>query len=270
MGKENAQKLAVEAASGGILVFSDVSTVLEPGGVKSIVRNFNDPSVGCVSSVDRVIDQTGRVGGEGSYVRYEMFLRRLESRVNTLVGLSGSFFAARREACFPWSPELASDFNTLFNSVRIGLRGILDPESVGSYRDLEDEKKEYHRKVRTVLRGIRVFMNHVYLLNPFQYGLFSWQLLSHKLFRWMVPFAMILAFVSNLFLAQESLFYLAAFLIQVVFYTSALLGIWLDRLFIGSILKIFTYFVVVNLSILSAWYCYARGEQFVKWEPSAR
>jgi cellulose synthase/poly-beta-1,6-N-acetylglucosamine synthase-like glycosyltransferase len=269
-GKENAQKLAVEAASGEILVFSDVSTVLDPGGVMSIVRNFNDPCIGCVSSVDRVIGRDGRVGGEGSYVRYEMFLRRLESRVNTLVGLSGSFFAARREACFPWSPDLASDFNTLFNSVRIGLRGILDPESVGSYRDLEDEKKEYHRKVRTVLRGIRVFMNHVYLLNPFRYGFFSWQLLSHKLFRWMVPFAMILAFVSNMFLARESIYYLVAFLAQVVFYVGAVLGIWLNRLFVGSILKIFTYFVLVNLSILSAWYSYVRGERIVKWEPSAR
>jgi hypothetical protein len=39
--------------------------------------------------------------GEGFYVRYEMWLRRLESKVNSLVGLSGSFFAVRKEVCIP-------------------------------------------------------------------------------------------------------------------------------------------------------------------------
>lgn len=84
-GKENAQKHAVEKASGEILVFSDVATVLDPDGVKSIVKNFYDPTVGCVSSVDRFIDSDGKVSGEGAYVKYEMFLRGLESRVNSVV-----------------------------------------------------------------------------------------------------------------------------------------------------------------------------------------
>jgi hypothetical protein len=66
------------------------ATALTPHGVSSIVRNFSDPSVGCVSSIDRCIDDSGAVSGEGAYVRYEMFIRQLETRVGTLVGLSGS------------------------------------------------------------------------------------------------------------------------------------------------------------------------------------
>src|SRR5207237_574609 len=49
-GKEAAQKAAIDGASGDILVFSDVATALAPDGVSSIVRNFADPTVGCVSS----------------------------------------------------------------------------------------------------------------------------------------------------------------------------------------------------------------------------
>ena len=45
-GKEAAQKLAVEAAKGEVLVFSDVATILPEHGVLSIVKNFHDPSVG--------------------------------------------------------------------------------------------------------------------------------------------------------------------------------------------------------------------------------
>ena len=112
-GKEAAQQLAVRAAAGDILVFSDVATALAPDGISSIVGNFADASVGCVSSVDRFVDADGTLSGEGAYVRYEMFLRGLESRVNGLVGLSGSFFAARREVCRRWAADRQSDFNTL-------------------------------------------------------------------------------------------------------------------------------------------------------------
>ena len=103
-GKESAQKEAVAAARGDIIVFSDVATILDPWGLERIVSGFADPTVGCVSSEDRLIGKDGRPSGEGMYVRYEMWMRRLESRVNSLVGLSGSFFAARRQ-CASISPK---------------------------------------------------------------------------------------------------------------------------------------------------------------------
>ena len=127
-GKEYAQKCAVDQASGEILVFTDVATMLDKDGLRQIVANFSDDTVGCVSSEDKFIDSDGQISGEGAYVKYEMFLRNLESRVNTLVGLSGSFFAARRAVCLNWVTDLQSDFNTLLNSVKLGLRGVSDPE----------------------------------------------------------------------------------------------------------------------------------------------
>ena len=133
-GKEAAQKLAVEAARGEIVVFSDAGTELAPDGVRKIVMSFADPTVGCVSSVDALIDADGNLSGEGAYVRYEMLLRRLESALGSVVGLSGSFFAVRRSACREWAIDVQSDFNTLLNCVRMGLRGVSDEESVGYYR----------------------------------------------------------------------------------------------------------------------------------------
>jgi cellulose synthase/poly-beta-1,6-N-acetylglucosamine synthase-like glycosyltransferase len=151
-GKEHAQKLVVESARGEILVFSDVGTILKPDALQKIVVNFADPSVGCVSGVDKILTQNGTVSGENFYVKYEMYLRRLESEVNSLVGLSGSFFAARREVCKDWKTDLQSDFNTLLNSIRIGLRGVSDPDAIGYYRNVKSHKKEFERKVRTVAR----------------------------------------------------------------------------------------------------------------------
>jgi len=270
-GKESAQKYAVDSAAGQVLVFSDVATILESNGISNIVKNFHDPTVGCVSSEDRTIDEAGRISGEGAYVRYEMMLRNLETKINTVVGLSGSFFAARKEVCSNWEPELQSDFNTLLNSVRMGLRGVSDPESIGYYRNIADEKKEFERKVRTVLRGLSVFAKSLRLMNPLRYGLFSWQIFSHKLCRWLVPFAMIAALISNLFLCVHSgmaSFYSVTFALQVSFYVLSVSGMKVKTT--KSFFKIPAYFVVVNFSILTAWYLFLRGENMTMWTPSER
>ncbi len=200
-----------------------------------------------------------------------MFLRSLESRANSLVGLSGSFFAARREVCKgKWSDDLQSDFNTLLNSMRMGLRGVADPESVGYYKNIADEHKEYERKVRTVLRGISVLMRNLSLVNPLRHSVFAWQLLSHKLCRWLVPFAMMMAFASNALLALSSQWYAMLFLSQNLFYSVALGGILWKPLLRFPIIKVISFFLLVNASIFQAWLRYWSGERLVIWEPSKR
>ena len=273
-GKEFAQKCAVDQAAGEILVFSDVATMLAPEGLRTITASFADPTVGCVSSEDRFVDEKGQTSGEGAYVKYEMLLRRLESRVGSLVGLSGSFFAARREVCTDWAVDLQSDFNTLLNSLKFGLRGVSDSRALGWYRNIADEKKEFNRKVRTVARGLSVLGRNLNFLNPFAYKLFAWQLFSHKLCRWLVPFFLVFALISNIFLINFSILYEYLLGLQAIFYLLAACYVvfqWQDRLpVLLSSLKIPYYFLVVNAAIIMAWVKYFRGERSVYWEPSKR
>src|SRR5262249_35997010 len=109
LGKENAQEYAIRAAQGDIIVFSDVATWIPADALRKLASYFQTPGVGAVSSEDRFIDQQGGVAGEGVYVRYEMWLRRMESNLAGLVGLSGSFFAARRSICLDWDIHSPSD-----------------------------------------------------------------------------------------------------------------------------------------------------------------
>jgi cellulose synthase/poly-beta-1,6-N-acetylglucosamine synthase-like glycosyltransferase len=267
-GKENAQKEAVQYARGEVLVFSDVATLLNTQGLREIIANFSDPTVGCVSSEDRLIGQDGKPSGEGFYVRYEMWLRRLESDVYSLVGLSGSFFAARKEVCQDFSGDVQSDFRTLLSSMKLGLRGVCDPGAVGSYLNIADEKREFARKVRTVLRGLTVFFKHLEFLNPFRYRLFSYQYFCHKLLRWLVPFFLLGALLSNVGLASTSVFFLWTLIAQLFFYGLALYGWATDSL--RGALKIPMYFLVVNAAIALAWWQYLTGKRVVLWTPSQR
>jgi glycosyltransferase involved in cell wall biosynthesis len=269
-GKENAQKHAVSAARGEILVFSDVSTRMKPDGISNIVRNFADSSIGCVSSEDRFIDADGTISGEGAYVKYEMFLRNLESKVNSLVGMSGSFFAARREVCSDWATDLQSDFNTVLNCVKRGLRGVSDPATIGYYHNIIEPRKEFDRKVRTVVRGITVCRRSLSLLNVLKHGLFAWQFISHKICRWIVPCFMTILLMSNTVLAFEGGFYLYAAILQFGFYLVATLGCLAPRYAENKVVKISAFFVMANFSILYAWFLFIRGERIVQWNPSKR
>jgi len=269
-GKEYAQKVALEHANGEIAVFSDTATVLGKDAIESIVANFADPSVGCVSSEDRILSEDGAQSGEDAYVRYEMFLRKLESRVNTVVGLSGSFFAARRGICRDWDIDLPSDFNILINAVQAGYRGISDPESIGYYKSVKSNSMEFKRKVRTVLRGITAFMRKIGSLNPLRHRLFYLQIVSHKLTRWLVPFFLILMFLSNIRLAFDSSFFKLLLILQLAFYWIGLSGVcseYFRRLFW---VRIPCFFLIVNASILVAWIKYFLGVRQLAWKPSAR
>ena len=270
-GKENAQREALRRARGEIIVFTDVATMLERDAIRKIVSNFADPSIGCVSSEDRVLGKDGRPSGENLYVRYEMWLRRLESRVSSPVGLSGSFFAARRTVCGDLSAEVDSDLGTLLNTLKRGLRGTTDPEAIGYYRDLGDPRGEFERKVRTVLRGLTIFFRHVEFLNVFRYGVFSYQFFCHKLLRWMVPFLMVLVFLLNLPLATGSPVYFALLSLQILFYAAGLVSIF-GNLYASSglLLKVPAYFLTVNASIFVAWLRFLSGERIRTWTPSER
>lgn len=269
-GKEAAQKVAVQHAKGEVLVFTDAATLLDTNALKEIVSNFADPSVGCVSSEDRLIGKDGNPAGEGMYVRYEMWLRRLESRVSSLVGLSGSFFAARKAVCEDFSGEMQSDFKTVLNSVKLKMRGVSDPKSIGYYEDIGDEKQEFERKVRTVLRGLTVFFRYPEFLNLFRYGLFAYQYLCHKLLRWLVPLFLLTGLVCNFILAPKSSLFLFLLVLQLCFYGLALLGWKKGASYLGILTRMPTYFVLVNVSILIAWGRFLRGDRVVMWVPSKR
>ena len=270
LGKENAQLHAIRAARGDVIVFSDVATQIPPDALAKLAAHFRDPSVGAVSSEDRFVSQDGSVAGEGAYVRYEMWLRRMESDIAGLVGLSGSFFAARKSVCTQWDIHSPSDFNTALNSARLGLRAVTAPDVLGFYKDLADPHKEYQRKVRTVLRGMTAVVRHPDVLNVLRFGAFAWQVWSHKIMRWMVPWFLLLLFLTNLALLGSRSLYWLTLLAQLGFYGLALLAHLNAGAKRNGLVRIIYFFTQVNIAIADAFRRLLTGKRMTTWQPSAR
>lgn len=270
-GKEYAQLQAIRKATGDILVFSDVATSIPEDAIEKMVRYFNDPSVGAVSSEDRFVSRDGSVVGEGAYVRYEMWLRGVESERAGLVGLSGSFFAARREVCDQdWDICSPSDFNTALNSARKGMVAVTAPDVLGFYQDVADASREYQRKIRTIIRGLTALSRHAEVLNPFRFGWFAFQVFGHKLMRWAVPWFQVLLLVTSFVLAAKGGIYALALLGQLLFYGVVIAGHLRPELQDRTLVKIPYFFVQVNLAIARATVDFLRGRRMTVWTPSQR
>ncbi|MFW2438943.1 MAG: glycosyltransferase family 2 protein [Arenicellales bacterium] len=269
-GKEYAQLCAIREAGGEILVFSDVATEIPADALHALTTVFVDERVGALSSEDRFISKDGRVAGEGAYVKYEMWLRRLESDRAGLVGLSGSFFSARRKVCEDWDIYSPSDFNTALNCARQGLVAVTSPEVVGIYQDVKDPGLEFRRKVRTVIRGLTAIVRHPEVLNPMKMGMFSFQVWSHKIMRWAVPWFMLVFAILTLLLQSRGGIYQAALIAQLLFYGIALVG-WLSvRARENSVVRIIFFFVQTNLALAKAVSSFLMGNRMTVWTPSRR
>lgn len=265
-GKAHALNTGLEAADGRIIVFTDASILLEPGAVSALLRPFADPRVGCVSGEDHIAGGAG----EGLYGRYELYLRNQESAVASIVGASGSFYAQRRDLVQPFQPGLAPDFLSVLNTVEQGYRALTEPAARGHMTAVARPEQEFQRKVRTLLRGIATLFAKPALLNPLRYGRFAWLLLSHKLVRWLVPFMLIAAILSNLALADRG-GYGVLLALQIGFYALAALAYrGVAGLQDTAPGRVALFFVMVNAAILVAWIRYLKGERQELWTPSER
>jgi glycosyltransferase involved in cell wall biosynthesis len=269
-GKEYAQLEAIKKSTGEILVFSDVATQIPQDALKRVASQFNDKTVGALSSEDRFISNTGEIVGEGAYVKYEMWLRRVESLRAGLVGLSGSFFAARRKVCEEWDIESPSDFNTALNCAKAGMVAISSPDVVGNYRDVKNPSLEFNRKVRTVIRGITAVTRHREVLNPKKLGLFAFQVWSHKIMRWGVPWFMALILIINITLLGEGILYNVILIFQLIFYLLSLIGWLLPKTKKITAIRIIYFFIQTNLAIAYATISFLLGKRMTVWTPSKR
>lgn len=270
LGKENAQLCAIREARGEILVFSDTATQIPEDALWKLIAYFADETVGAVSSEDRFISKDGSVAGEGAYVRYEMWLRQQESELSGLVGLSGSFFAARRDICQEWDIHSPSDFNTALNAAKAGLRAVSAQDVLGFYTDLQDPAKEYQRKIRTVIRGMTGLARHAEVMSFPRFGFFALQVISHKLMRWLSPWFFIAFFLVSAVLADEGIFFGLIFIGQLAFYGVALFAHFLPGLQRLAPVKLIYFFVQVHIALFDASLKFLSGQRMTTWKPSAR
>jgi hypothetical protein len=198
-----------------------------------------------------------------------MALRRLENEASSLVGLSGSFFAIRREFGAPWPTDLASDFRSALEAARRGKRAVSEPAARARFTASNDTAREWHRKVRTVRRGIAVLAAYRDVLHP-RHGRAAFSLLGHKVARFTSPFALIVLLGASAAASPDSPMAGALLATQLAAYLLGGLSLAFPSVASFAPARLGGFFMLVNASMLVAWAYHLAGQRAVVWEPTRR
>ena len=269
-GKTAALNRAIQESRGEIIVFSDANSLYAVDALNHLTANFADKSVGYVTGKLTYGKQEGTNVGDGCsrYMRYENFLRKAETGIGSIVGVNGGIDAVRNVLYEPMSPDQIPDFILPLKVVEKGYRVVYDPDAILKEDALETSSDEYRMRVRVALRSLHAIRDMKHLLNPFRFGLFSWQFLSHKALRYLAFVLLLAAFICNLLLIREGKVYQASLFAQSAFYIFAFTGWYLELE--GKKLGIFYvpyYFCLLNVSSAHAFLKMLKGIRQETWEP---
>ena len=267
-GKTACLNKAVPLAKGDIIVFSDANSKYDKAAIKRLVNNFIDETIGFVTGTTKYISNDGEriLDSIGVYSRIEQFTKRLESNIGSCVGADGAIFAIRKHLYRSLKDFDINDFVVPLNVIKQRFRGVFEEEAFCMEKTAKSTKGEFNRQVRITNRTIRAIVNNRKLFNPFEFGIFSFQLLSHKVCKLMVPFFMLLFFFTNLLLIRDSFLYIFILGIQVFVYLASMLkDLWQRSKGINRLISMFHTFTIINMAILWGWVKYLKGETYVTW-----
>jgi cellulose synthase/poly-beta-1,6-N-acetylglucosamine synthase-like glycosyltransferase len=260
-GKVAALNAGAERASGEILAFSDANSVWAPDALRRLIAPFADPRVGYVCGQVRFLDPGGN-NMEGAYWRYEMAVREMESALAGVTAGNGAIYAVRRDAYIPLAPSGSHDLSFPFAFAKRGLRSLYAPAARAEEKMVPTLEGEFARK-RRMMVGLWDIVVGEGMLSPRGYPpLFAFEILSHRVLRYLSPLLHLVALVANAFLLDDGRLYVATFALQLTLIAAALLGRFLPL----APLRIARYYAMTTASIAAGLWDRWRHGASGRWE----
>jgi cellulose synthase/poly-beta-1,6-N-acetylglucosamine synthase-like glycosyltransferase len=261
-GKSAALAAGAAEAAGAVLVFADMRQSWAPDALELMLENFADPDVGAVSG-DLVVVAEGPLAGVGLYWKFEKWLRRQESAVWGQVGVTGAICAVRRELFRAPPPgTLLDDVYWPLCVAMQGKRVVHDCRALAYDRLPDRPRDELRRKARTQAGLYQLAALLPAALCPWRNPVWL-QLVSHKLLRLAVPWALLGMLGLSFFLPGP--FAPAAVSAQAAGYALGLVGLLpgVARRFRPA--SVASSFLVLNAAAWLAFWVWASGRAGQSW-----
>ncbi len=204
-GKAAALNAGLQHCSGEILFLTDVRQTLDPDAAAHLAANFADPSVGVATGELRYVgpESIGEQADMELYWRYELWVRRRHSRIDSMFGATGCICAVRRSLVDPIpSDTLTDDAVIPLRAFFGGYRVIVDPEALAfDYPAVEGA--EFRRRLRTLAGLWQVSIRMPELFSGA--NRMRLHFLSHKFSRLVLPWSLLLVVLGTLALDASPL-----------------------------------------------------------------
>jgi len=272
-GKQNVINDLFQLSTGSILILTDANVIFDTNTLIEIARPFSNSKIGLVDTnmINRGLKIEGISHQEKAYISREVLVKHDESIVwGSMMGPFGGCYAIRREdySQVP-SNALVDDF---YINMKIFEKGKLAVNNLDAkvYEDVSNNlKDEFTRKIRIATGSFQNLKWFKHLLWPMNSGI-AFTFLSHKVLRWIGPFFILFAFISNLFLLKIP-FYQLTLLLQITALLLPLLDYLLRKMNIhNSILRFITHFYSMNMALLIGFFRFLKGVESGIWKVTKR
>jgi cellulose synthase/poly-beta-1,6-N-acetylglucosamine synthase-like glycosyltransferase len=265
----------VKESSGEILVFCDSNSLFEKDAIKNLVKYFIDQKVGGVCGRLKLLDVAKRNKThhqEKKYWDYETWIKSSEGSLGVLIGSNGAIYSIRREL-FISMPEKEPVVDDLYLSLKVLEQGkdfLFSTESQAMEYLATSDLDEFKRKIRILPRSLETLKKTKSLLFKKRI-LISYCYWSHKVIRWFSPLLLIILLISNLLIIGTSNFYSAIGTLQVIFYSSGLIGFILNKMDIKIYyFELIYYFILTNVALIIGYQKFLFKKHRPYWEPTTR
>jgi len=265
-GKARALNELVRRARGEVLFLTDANAHVRQGSLRLMARHFADARVGCVTGDSYSIPEPEYAAiGDGAsvYWGYESQLRKLESRLGSVLVCDGAIFCIRRKLYTSLSPDLANDLELPMRIADLGYLILHEPEAVVWEHDTSSSSEEFARRRRICGQGAL----GMWRLRGTLHGIRGWQFVSHKALRWLTLIPLAAMFGGSMLLMQNVIFRILL-VAQTLFYACAVLAWWMH----STGRSVGTTFAVPFYVVLGAWGSFCgvidacMGRRFDIWE----
>lgn len=281
-GKLSAIINALRLARGDIVIVTDANNRFSSDAVRRLVEPYTDPRVGAVGGAKHIVqDGAGLSASEGLYWKYESFIKRQESRLGTCISMPGEILSFRKHLVDP--PSCTVIMDDIFMAMQVLRKGynIAYQPLAKSFEPVSPSARdEFERRARNVAgryEAVRMIPLEFFFRRP----VVMWQYVSHKVFRLLLPFAMVGALVANIwlvcwpsqqtYLGMSRPLAIGCLLLQFLFYGLAWVG---GRVklggFLGKLLYFPAFLVASNLAGLAGFLRHITRRQTATWQRVAR
>jgi len=167
-GKAAAVNTAMQHVDSEFVVLSDANSACEPETVRCLLRHFRDDGIGvvCGRLVYKNPGNLSMGGAEGAYARYDQWIRRQESKLDSTIGAIGAAYAVRRRLFSSIEDDVCDDFAVPLLIYAKGYRVVCDEEAVACEETNENTRQAFDRKKRTILRELVALKKYWNVLKP--------------------------------------------------------------------------------------------------------
>lgn len=256
------------------LILTDANVFFEPDTIKALVYSLIEKkaAMACGNILKFSPHHQGISGQEVLYMNFENRLKYHESlNYGFIVGVEGGCYAIQKNWFVPVPDGFLMDdfFVTLDVISKKGLV-LFEPEAV-CYEDVNDEPLiEFKRKIRISLGNFRNLSYYKHMLFPIYKG-FGFAFFSHKVLRWLTPFAIVISFLISLILSHDTPIFVVINWAYATLCLFPILTICLEKIQLKlPVINFFGHFMLMNLALFIGFFKFLSASHESAWEPPKR